>query len=131
MPPDYPDPTLPELNNGVVRGDDKALPDRGSSTGFCNVGDDHYGRDLSPGATNRLGPATDTGSDAAELRFPKGDEDRFTASSNTTRMDSPGEGFGPAADSDPPGEDRSDNPKGLGTAPDADSAEDQAEYEGR
>ncbi len=39
------------VKGGELRGDDKALPDRGSRTGVT----DTYGADLSPGAQNKLG----------------------------------------------------------------------------
>lgn len=38
--------------SGVVQGDDKAMPDRGTGTGFNG---DNYGADTSQGAINRHG----------------------------------------------------------------------------
>lgn len=38
--------------NGELQGDDRAMPDRGTRTGFQG---DNYGADVSQSATNRLG----------------------------------------------------------------------------
>lgn len=103
---DYPDPTLPGPANGVVRGDVKAMPDKGTGTGF--VGSDSYGASVDVRATNsRPIAGSETTSDPMDMRFPKGDEDRFTSTGGKHGSD-PGAGVGNAGDSDPPEEDRSD-----------------------
>ena len=52
--------------NAPLRGDDKAMPDRGTSTGVT----DTYGADLSQSAKNRKGRISgSTGSDPADDRF--------------------------------------------------------------
>lgn len=100
----------PAPSDGVTRGDDKAIPNAGTSRGFVNVGNDTYGADVSVGATNRMGPADGTQSDPAEMRFPKGDEDRFTSSMGK-HGDDPGTGMGDVAKSDAPDDETPVNPK--------------------
>lgn len=48
-----------EPRNSVVRGDERDMPDKGTSTGVS----DTYGADVSPTSTNRDGPVSGTGSD--------------------------------------------------------------------
>lgn len=47
--------------NDTVRGDDRPMKDRGTSSGVT----DTYGADLGADATNRLGEVPDTGSQPA------------------------------------------------------------------
>jgi hypothetical protein len=108
--PDYKDPFIPAPSDGVTRGDSKPMPNRGTSVGFTGVGNDTYGADVGVNATNRLGPATDTGSDPMMLDTPKGDEDRFTSSGGTHGED-PGAGMGGAAKSDAAADTTPENPK--------------------
>lgn len=56
------------LKDATLRGDDKAMPDRGTSTGVT----DTYGADVSGTAKNRKGGITGaTGSDPADERYNK------------------------------------------------------------
>jgi len=60
------------LKDGSLRGDDKAMPDRGTSTGVT----DTYGADLSPTAANKHGGISSaTKSNPAEQCINK--EDRI------------------------------------------------------
>jgi hypothetical protein len=94
---DYQDPLVVDPANGVVRGDSKAMPNRGTSSGFVGTSGS-YGADTGPNATNRMGAITDTGSDPMDLCYPKGDIDRFSSSGHSTT--DPGSGMGGAAKSD-------------------------------
>lgn len=63
-----------DYNDGQVRGDTRAMPNRGSDTGV----DDTYGASIAPDATNRhggMGSATD--SDPAAATFPTPDSARI------------------------------------------------------
>lgn len=51
------------IPSGTLQGDDKAMPDRGTSTGMNG---DTYGADLSVDATNRIGSV---GEDASQSTF--------------------------------------------------------------
>lgn len=108
MPPDYSDPIPANPDNGVVRGDSKAMPDKGTSTGFVGMGAP-YGASVDTNAVNRMGSAHMEG-DPAELCYPKGDADlRFTSNGHGTP--DPGAHF--SADSDPSADDKPDDQRGL------------------
>jgi hypothetical protein len=51
---------------GVVMGDTKPMPDRGTSTGMTGFSTELDGRSLDTDATNSLGRLTGTGSDPME-----------------------------------------------------------------
>lgn len=55
---------------GTVRGDDKAMPNRGTGTNVT----DTYGVDLSPGAKNGMGKITGATKSDAPLDNDAGDE---------------------------------------------------------
>jgi hypothetical protein len=55
------------MPNGELQGDDKALPDRGTSVGHSGHNEHLEGADLGPESTNRLGSIKGTSkSDAAD-----------------------------------------------------------------
>lgn len=111
----FDDPIPANPGNGVVRGDDKAMPDRGTSTGLVGMGAP-YGASIDMNATNAKGSAHMEG-DPAELCYPKGDADmRFTSSGHGTP--DPGSHF--HVGSDPMAEVMPDNPKG---SPDPDEGD--------
>ncbi len=103
---------LPGPSDGNVQGETKDLPNRGTESGMVGQGAP-YGADIGPNATNRKGGMThaDSGSDPRELRFPKGDEDRFSSSGHS----SPDEGGSKlqGTDSDPIDKTRSNQKPGL------------------
>jgi hypothetical protein len=62
-----------DYNDGVVKGDTKGMPNRGTSTGMNG---DTYGADLSPEATNGMGKITGaTKSDAPFDNLPANPDD--------------------------------------------------------
>jgi hypothetical protein len=96
----YQDPLVVDPANGVVRGDSKAMPDRGTSSGFVNVGNDHYGADVGENAINRMGSAH-TAPDSAWDNVPPG-EGRPSGGGHDRA--NPGRGMGSVTDSDPAAE---------------------------
>jgi len=50
----FDDPMVVDPANGVVRGDSKAMPNRGTSTGMVGKGEP-YGASVDQNATNRMG----------------------------------------------------------------------------
>jgi hypothetical protein len=77
---DYQDPFKPAPSDGVTRGDAKAMPNRGTSSG--NVPNNSYGADTGINATNRMGSAH-TPSDPPDMCCPPGDG-RFTSRGHST-----------------------------------------------
>lgn len=55
---------------GVVMGDRKPMPDRGTSTGMTGINTVLDGRSLDPDATNTIGKLTGTGSDPMDECYP-------------------------------------------------------------
>jgi hypothetical protein len=111
----YSDPISPNPGDGVVRGDSKAMPDRGTGIGFVGMGG-AYGASTDLNATNSMGSAH-MDSDPADLCYPKGDADlRFSSSGHGTK--DPGTHF--HVGSDPMDEVMPDNPKG---SPDPDQGD--------
>lgn len=96
------DPLVVAPSDGVVRGDDKQLPNRGTATGFTGVGSDRYGADVSQGATNARGSAH-LAPDPIDQVSPPGGGD-YRSGGDGTPAD-PGSGMAGAADSDSAGED--------------------------
>jgi hypothetical protein len=98
----YSDPIPSNPDNGVVRGDSKDMPNRGTSTGTVGMGAP-YGASTDLNATNSMGSAH-MDSDPADLCYPKGDADlRFNSGGHSTS--DPGSHFTaeetPAADNKP------------------------------
>lgn len=93
---DYQDPLVIHPSDGVVRGDSKAMPNRGTSSGFTGIGDDTHGADVSQGANNTLGSAH-LPSDGIDATSPPGGGDFVGTNPHSS---SPGVGMGSAADSD-------------------------------
>jgi hypothetical protein len=94
---DYPDPLVVDPANGVVRGDNKAMPNRGTGSGSVGMGAP-YGASIDMGATNSMGSIHGAcGSDAMDACYPQGDG-RFTSAGHSTT--DPGSGMGGAAKSD-------------------------------
>lgn len=90
------DPMVVHPADGMVRGDSKDIPNRGTGSGFVDVGRDQYGADVGMNATNRRSSAH-SAPDSAFNNMPPGDG-HFSNSGHT----SPGygRGMGGAADSD-------------------------------
>ncbi len=90
------DPMVVAPSDGVVRGDKKAMPSRGTSSGFTHVGNDTYGADVGQGANNRLGSAH-LAPDPIDATSPPGGGD-YRSGGNSSP--DPGRGMGGAAKSD-------------------------------
>lgn len=101
------DPMVVAPANGVTPGDTKAMPNRGTGTGFTGVGNDTYGADVSQGALNRRGSAHQA-PDAMDRCTPPGGGD-FRSGGSTPA--SPGTGMGGAAKSDAKDDETPVNPK--------------------
>jgi hypothetical protein len=96
------DPMVVAPSDGVVRGDTKSMPNRGTSVGFTGVGNDSYGADVSQSATNARGSAH-LSPDPMDECYPQGGGDYRSGGDGTPA--SPGTGMGGAAKSDAAGED--------------------------
>lgn len=93
----YQDPLIAGEANGLVRGDDKAMPNRGTSSGFVGTSGS-YGADTGANAINRMGSiGSAADSDPMDRCVPMGGGD-FSSSGHTSP--DPGRGMGGAADSD-------------------------------
>jgi hypothetical protein len=101
------DPMVVAPSDGVVRGDSKAMPNKGTGTGFTGVGSDRYGASVDQGATNRLGSAH-LSSDPIDQCYPPGGGDYRSGGDGTPS--NPGTGMGGAADSDPAEDDSPGDP---------------------
>lgn len=97
----FPSRLIVDPSNGVVRGDDKAMPNRGTDSGMVGFGAP-YGASIDANATNRMGSAHMEG-DSMERVMPKGDADLRFSSGGHSSPD-PGTGMGSAANSDPAAE---------------------------
>jgi hypothetical protein len=91
------DPMVVAPADGVVRGDMKAMPNKGTSTGFTGVGNDRYGADVGQGANNASGSAH-IAPDPMDACCPPGGGDYRSGGDGTPS--SPGTGMGAAAKSD-------------------------------
>ncbi len=91
------DPMVVAPSDGVARGDSKAMPNKGTGTGFTGVGSDRYGADVSQGATNRMGSAH-IAPDPMDAVSPPGGGDYRSGGDGTPA--NPGTGMGGAAKSD-------------------------------
>lgn len=103
------DPMVVAPSDGVVRGDSKAMPNRGTSTGFTGVGNDRYGASVDQGATNARGSAH-LPSDPIDRVSPPGGGDYRSGGDGTPS--SPGTGMGGAASSDAQADDTPEDQKG-------------------
>lgn len=108
----YDDPIPSNPDNGVVRGDSRPMPNRGTDSGSVGYGAP-YGADTGINATNRMGSARESG-DPMMDNVANGDTDRFSSSGHTHA--SGGRRF--SAPSDPAAECYPDDPRG---APDPDA----------
>jgi len=95
------DPLVVAPSDGVTRGDAKAMPNRGTSTGFTGIGNDQYGGGFGVNDTNAQGSAH-LAPDPMDMCCPPGGGDFRAGSSGKVAM---GRGMGGAADSDMIGED--------------------------
>lgn len=91
------DPMVVAPADGVVRGDSKAMPNRGTAVGFTGVGNDSYGASVDQGATNARGSAH-IAPDPMDACCPPGGGDYRSGGDGTPA--SPGTGMGTAAKSD-------------------------------
>ena len=90
------DPLVVAPSDGVTRGDAKAMPNRGTSTGFTGVGSDRYGASFGVNDTNNMGSAH-LAPDSMDACCPPGGGDKRAGASG---KESPGSSMGSAADSD-------------------------------
>lgn len=96
------DPMVVAPSDGVVRGDAKGIPSRGTSPGFTGVGNDRYGADVGQGAINRMGSAH-LSPDPMDMCCPPGGGD-YRSGGDGTPANS-GKSMSGATASDPVGED--------------------------
>lgn len=94
------DPMVVAPSDGVVRGDDKAMPNRGTSVGMVGMGAP-YGASVDQGATNSRGSAH-LAPDPMDQCCPPGGGDYRSGGDGTPS--NPGTSMGGAADSDPAAE---------------------------
>jgi len=90
------DPMVVAPSDGVTRGDSKAMPNKGTSTGFTGVGSDRYGASFGVNDTNRQGSAH-VAPDPMDACCPPGGGDMRAGSSGKESL---GSGMGVAAKSD-------------------------------
>ena len=95
------DPMVVAPSDGVTRGDSKAMPNRGTMTGFTGIGNDQYGGGFGVNDTNAKGSAH-LAPDPMDACCPPGGGDMRSGSSGQVPM---GRSMGGAADSDNPHED--------------------------
>lgn len=105
---------------GVVMGDTRPMPDRGTGTGMTGIPTDLGGYSINVDATNRMGGLSDTGSDAMDAVFSRDSN----LSSGESHYSVPGQRIS-GTNSDPMPENYVDDPA-FGAAP-GDAAEDRAE----